>query len=226
MSAGGLGESRRPELPFDTIQMANKAMMDYFEKTTLEEMRALSFDELTKMTNEYASATGKRMFFSPVVDNYFLTGSFSDVARANEIPDIPYMFGFTANDMFDMTKAVADFCILREEQGSKPAYAYLFSRQLPGDESGAFHSSDLWYVFHSFKHSWRPFTAGDEALSLKMVDYYTNFAKFGDPNGEEEVSWTPFTSDSPKFMNLDANENEAVCTMTDSPQFIGRASLR
>lgn len=224
MSAGGLGS--RPSLPFDTIQNANKAMMDYFGKTTLEDMRALSFDELTQLASDYGTATGKRAFYSPVVENYFLTGSFSDMALANEIPDIPYMFGYTANDMNDMSKAISDFCLLRDEKSEKPAYAYIFSRQLPGDESGSFHSSDLWYVFHSFRHSWRPFTAGDEALSLQMVDYYTNFAKFGNPNGEGEVSWTPFTSESPMFMKLDANESEAVCTMTDSPEFLGRATLR
>ncbi|MBN1924543.1 MAG: carboxylesterase family protein [Prolixibacteraceae bacterium] len=224
MSAGGL--SSRPNMPFDTIQNANKAMMDYFDINTLEDMRALSFEELTEMAREYSSVTSKRMFYSPVVENYFLTGSFSEVALANEIPDIPYMFGYTANDMGDMAKPIADFCLLREEKSDKPVYAYIFSRQLPGDESGAFHSSDLWYVFHSLKHSWRPFTAGDEALSLQMVDYYTNFAKYGNPNGEGEEIWTPYTKETPMFMSLDANETEAVCTMTDSPKFYGRASLR
>lgn len=225
MSAGGLSGGR-PSMPFDTIQNGNKAMMDYFGKTTLEDMRALSFDELTQMANEYGTATRRRMFYSPVVENYFLTGSFSDMAMANEIPDIPYMFGYTANDMGDMAQPIADFCLLREEKSDIPAYAYIFSRQLPGDDSGAFHSSDLWYVFHSFKHSWRPFTAGDEALSLQMVDYWTNFAKYGNPNGEGEESWRTYTKETPMFMNFDANETEAVCTMTDSPKFLGRASLR
>jgi para-nitrobenzyl esterase len=130
------------------------------------------------------------------------------------------MIGFTANDMNDATKAVADFCALRAEQG-KPAYAYLFTRQLPGDENGAWHSSDLWYVFHSFRHSWRPFTKGDEELSLKMVDYYTNFAKYGNPNGKAAGDWTPYTADSPKFMILDADAEKAICAMSDSPKFLG-----
>ncbi|MBN1997332.1 carboxylesterase family protein [candidate division KSB1 bacterium] len=221
MSGGGLGNSRRPMMSVDEVQKANKAMMDHFKKTTPEEMRALSFDELTKMANEYGTTNGRRMFYSPVVDNYFLTKTFSDAALANEIPDIPYMFGFTANDLGDMTKAIQDFCALRAKQSSKPAYAYLFARRLPGDESGAFHSADLWYVFHSFRHSWRPFSAGDEALSLKIVDYWTNFAKFGDPNGENAGNWAPYTAEAPKFMVFDVNGDEAVCTMTDSPEYKG-----
>jgi len=224
MSAGGLAD--RPSVPFDTIQHANKAMMEHFGKTTLNEMRALSFDELTQMTTEYAAAAGRRLSFSPVVDNYFLTGSFGEMARAGQIPNIPYMFGFTANDMSDMIKPILDFCLLREQQGGKPAYAYLFTRQLPGDESGAFHSADLWYVFHAIRHSWRPFTAGDEELSLKMVDFWTNFAKYGNPNGQGAAVWTPCTAASPKFMVMDANETKAILTMTDSPVFLGPSPRR
>jgi para-nitrobenzyl esterase len=226
MSGGGLGEFR-PGMTFNTAQMANKAMMDYFEKTTLEEMRALSFDELTKMANDYAAVTNNRVFYSPLVDNYFLTGTFTETARANEIPDIPYMFGYTANDLSDMTKPIQDFCALRAEQGRQPAYAYLFARRLPGDENGAFHSSDLWYVFHSFRHSWRPFTAGDEALSQKMVDCWTNFAKYGNPNGKSSgIIWTPYTTEAPEFMIFNADENRALCSMSTTPEFKGRSPMQ
>lgn len=162
----------------------------------------------------------------PVIDNYFLTGTFSDLAKKNEIADVPYIFGFTANDMFDMTQAVADFCLLREKESDKPAYAYLFSRQLPGDSTGAFHSSDLWYVFHSLRHSWRPFTEADHALSLKIVDYWTNFATFGNPNGQDEVTWTPYTTTVPEFMIFDVAGDSASCTMTRSPKFLGAARLQ
>lgn len=220
MSGGGLSDIR-PGIVLDTAQLANKAMMDYFQKTTLEEMRALPFDTLLKMSADYAAATGKRFMWGPVIDNYFMTGTFSAVARAGGISDIPYMIGFTANDMIDMTKAVGDFCALRAEQSSKPAYAYLFARALPGDTSGAFHSSDLWYVFHSLRHSWRPFTAGDEELSTRIVDYWTNFAKYGNPNGSGEGIWTPYTAEKPEFMVFNVDGDKATFVMTDKPEFKG-----
>jgi para-nitrobenzyl esterase len=201
-------------------------MMDYFKKTTLNEMRALSFEELTQMSKDYTTATKKRIFWSPVIDNYFSPGSFSEQAVAGKIADIPYIFGYTTNDLMDMTKPVKDFCALRAEKSSKPAFAYLFARQLPGDKSGAFHSSDLWYVFHSFSHSWRPFTKGDQALSNKMVEYWTNFAKYGDPNGKNKGEWTPYSAKVPKFMKLDANEDKDIRTMTDNPVYIGNSFSR
>ena len=161
MSGGGLGNFRMGSNSFDTAQLANKNMMDYFKKTTLKEMRALSFDELLQMSKDYTAATKNRIFWGPVVDNYMLEGTFSDEATAGKIADIPYIFGYTANDLMDMTKAVRDFCALRAEKSSKPAFAYLFARQLPGDSSGAFHSSI--YGMRSIHFH----TAG--ALSLKAT---------------------------------------------------------
>lgn len=224
MSGGGLGS--RPGTPLDTAQVNNKKFMDFFEKTTLDDMRKLSFDELIDMSQKYADTTKTRVGWSPVIDGYFLNNTFSDEALANNIPDIPYMIGFTANDLSDMTKPVNDFAALRAEQSSKPTYAYLFQRQLPGDESGAFHSADLWYVFHSLKHSWRPFTAGDEALSNQIVDYWTNFAKFGDPNGKDGGAWKPYTKENPEFMLLDVNGDKADLKMSATPEYKGNSFRR
>jgi len=221
MSGGGLSDSR-PGILLDSAQVANKRMMDHFGKTTLEDMRALSFEEMREMSAEYTAETNNRVMWSPVIDNYMLTGTFSDIARADEIADVPYMIGFTANDMNDMTQAVRDFCLLRSEKSSHPAYAYLFSRALPGDEAGAFHSSDLWYVFHAFRHSWRPFNAGDEELSIGMVDFWTNFAKYGNPNGSTgDDPWSPCTPESPAFMVLDVDGEKATFTMAEDPGYRG-----
>jgi para-nitrobenzyl esterase len=225
MSGGGLSNAR-PGISLDTAQAMNKRFMDYFGKTTLEQMRALSFDELIRMSQKYTEATKARIGWSPVIDNYFLKKTFSDAAMAKEIPDIAYMFGFTANDLGDMTKPISDFAALRATQSAKPAYAYMFQRQLPGDSSGAFHSSDLWYIFHSMKHSWRPFTAGDQQLSNQMVDYWTNFAKYGNPNGKSGDVWKPYTTQSPQFLVMDADGNKAQLMMTSSPLYKGNVMRR
>jgi para-nitrobenzyl esterase len=225
MSGGGLSNGR-PGAMLDTTQATNKKMMDFFGKTSLEAMRSLSFDELLKMSKQYADTTKTQVGWRPVIDGYFLKGTFTDEAMAGQIADIPYMIGCTANDLGDMTKPVADFCALRATQSKKPAYAYLFQRQLPGDSSGAFHSSDLWYVFHSQQHSWRPFTAGDKELSDKMVDFWTNFAKFGNPNGKDGGIWTAYTPEHPEFILFDANADKANLTMSSTPKYIGNSLRR
>ena len=221
MSGGGLSEGG-PKTLLDTAQMANMKFMDHFEISSLDEMRALTFEELMNMSEDYTSATSSKVHTSPVIDGYFSTDIFMNVALTNEIADIPYMLGFTANDLSDKTKAIGDFCILRDKVSTNPAYAYFFKRALPGDESGAFHCADLWYVFHSFVHSWRPFTSGDKDLSRRMVTYWTNFVKYGNPNNGPERKWTPYTDGNPEFMSFNVVDNEAVCFMTRSVEYKGR----
>ena len=64
----------------------------------------------------------------------------------------------------------------------KASYTWYFDRMLPGDNCGAWHSSDLWYWFGTLPNCWRPMEEKDYTLSEQMVSYLCNFAKTGDPN--------------------------------------------
>lgn len=44
-------------------------------------------------------------------------------------------------------KGCINWSIALEKLGRKPAYVYYFTRALLGDDAGAFHSSELWYMF-------------------------------------------------------------------------------
>lgn len=79
------------------------------------------------------------------------------------------------------------------------AYVYYFDRKLPGDDAGAFHSAELWYVFGSLKYCWRPLEEADFALSRKMITYWSSFMKSGDPNGGDGGPWRPCTKAEPYF---------------------------
>ena len=80
------------------------------------------------------------------------------------------------------------------------AFVYRFDRSVPGkgeSELGAFHSLELPYVFGTFQartFSWLPFTSTDHKLSQIIEIYWTNFAKFGDPNGQGLPHWTPWNT--------------------------------
>jgi para-nitrobenzyl esterase len=91
---------------------------------------------------------------------------------------------------------------LLENQNNKPAFVYCFSRRLPGDEAGAYHSSELWYLFQTLNRNWRPFTGDDYNLSALMADYWSSFVKTGNPNGQNHPNWSPYTKTSPLTMEL------------------------
>jgi para-nitrobenzyl esterase len=201
MQSGG-GISSRPPYMLSDAEQAGESITKFYGCSSIEEMRSIPADSLgdfENRTNAFMKAENKMVYLSPNVDGYLLTESFRDAAVKGNLANIPYILGGTIVDMRGNSKPISDFCLEFEGKNSK-AYAYQFARPLPGDEAGAFHSSELWFVFHTLDRCWRPFTPGDEALSQYMVECWTNFAKYGDPNGKGEESWKPYTKDNPQFM--------------------------
>lgn len=94
------------------------------------------------------------------------------------------------------------FAEMQLAHNRKPAYVYCFNRKLPGNDDGAFHSSELWYVFGTVDRCWRPMTGVDYDLSLVITKCWANFAKNADPNGEGVPAWEPYTDSSRKNMIL------------------------
>ena len=91
----------------------------------------------------------------------------------------------------DLYQGSVAFSHKLEEKGQAPAYVYYFTRDLPGDEAGAFHSAELWYMFGTLGRCWRPMTPKDYELSTRMLDYWANFIKTGNPNGSGLTEWRP-----------------------------------
>ena len=192
-----------------------KAVMDWAGLTDLKKMRAAATDVAHAASALYTSATGKPgITITPIIDGHVSVEVFDDAAADGSLADVPYMIGYTMNDMGDMSEGIVAFCENRREKGNK-AWAYEFARPLPDDGShpevtarlkGAFHSSDLWFVFKSLEHCWRPWTQGDWDLSEKMLTAWTNFAKTSDPG----LGWEPYTKDNSQFMlfKLDAQDKE------------------
>lgn len=214
MSAGGLPTANQPSRPAAyvplTLQQAgaiNKKVLDWAGINSIEKMRQASTETLHTIGGIYASVTGDkvRMPLYPIVDGYVSKETFDDAAIDGTLADVPYMIGYTLHDLGDMGPGIAEFCYNREEVGHHKAWAYEFARPLPTDGranvlKGAFHSSDLWYVFKSLKHCWRPWAQGDWDLSERMISAWTNFAKYSNPNGKGVQTWTPCTRKQPEFM--------------------------
>lgn len=83
---------------------------------------------------------------------------------------------------------------LRSGHDSQVTYLFCFNHTYPGKSlHGAFHSADLPYWFGNFtalrKDYWQ---TEDFTLSEIMMSYLVNFAKTGNPNGNNLVQWTKY----------------------------------
>ena len=205
-------------MTLEQAELQTKEIMDWAGLTDLDKMRAASTETIYTVGSLYTAVTGNRTRITgaPIVDGYVSMESFNAAALDGKLANVPYMIGYTLNDLGNMGQGIGDFCLNRENAGGK-AWAYEFARPLPTNGrddvnilKGAFHSSDLWYVFKSLQHCWRPMTKGDWNLAEVELTAWTNFAKYGDPNGKSAGKWTPYTKDNPKLMifKLDANDKE------------------
>jgi carboxylesterase type B len=86
---------------------------------------------------------------------------------------------------------------LQAETGRR-TYVYQFLRSIPGkgqESLGSFHSLEVPYVFGGFRlpeWNWLPFEPIDLALGESIRNYWSNFAKTGNPNGPNLPDWPTF----------------------------------
>lgn len=216
-SGGSYGEGLHRDITLEEQETYGVLFSDILNAGSLAELRAKSAEEIFVAFDpfmEKAMPMAQGLFLVPTIDGRVLTGGYYELMDKGEIKDIPYLLGSTKNDIMvspEMTKAEDSplyrgsiaFSKKLQELGRKPAYVYYFTRDLPGDQQGAWHSAELWYMMGTLDRCWRPWEAGDRALSERMLDYWTNFMKTGDPNGAGLPEWKPCTEEEPAVMVLD-----------------------
>lgn len=107
------------------------------------------------------------------------------------------------------------------QKRTSPTYLYYFApTTIPGDNAGAFHSSELWFMFETLAKSTRPFTGKHYDLASVMCNYWTNFVKNGNPNGVKAdgspmVTWLPFTEEQPGMICLNEDNIRMIPAESD-----------
>ena len=146
-------------------------------------------------------AEGKQLSYANFVYDENFTGP-----SKNQPCNVNIICSMTSEDTMPLVFYIMMRLLAKRQLGSAPVYSYYFCRQLPGDDLGAWHSSDLWYTYGALQKCWRSFTEEDYVLSNRMMDYFANFIHTGDPNSTGLPVWPPHQKGKNRFMCFDVGE--------------------
>ena len=212
-SGGGYRQGlNRDDLTLETLETYGTELTRLAGVENLSQLRAFSTQAIMELVPQFMQAVfpkSKGLFLVPAIDGYVMPVNYTQAIETEAIKDIPYLLGCTKDDILTTPEQIAAgelsplqngcraFAEIRSRQGRKPVYVYDFVRELPGDDAGAFHSSELWYTFGTLDRAWRPFTEADYALSKSMLSAWTDFMRTGNPEGDGKMEWPAYTKDRP-----------------------------
>jgi para-nitrobenzyl esterase len=141
------------------------------------------------------------------LQNAFGENAYQMLARypARNKSEVQYRMERMATDIdfASSSKYIAE-CMANLNQST---YLYRFTYVLPGQPNGAYHGSELYFVFRP--SYWKPDDTSAN-VSDYMMDMWIRFAKTGNPNGGINVTWPQYNREKDQY--LDIGERPVVKT--------------
>jgi len=159
--------------------------------------------------------------FQPSVDHWLITDYYGKLIFDGAAADVDIMVGSIRDEWQNYNCQVPnridgyeyEFAIAlsiawgrrNNTLGRKPVYTYFFDHDIP-DEGGKpttpRHSSEMPYTFGTYEGFPNQWTEYDRRMSEAAVDYWTSFARTGDPNTPGRALWLPYTPEHPVTMHF------------------------
>lgn len=178
----------KPLLPQKTVSFWNMVMKNA-GVSSMQQLKAVAPKTLYYAWFNACKASAFSMPYTfPVYDGAILkNGRFS----MDTIADIPYIIGSTCTDMIPIVLQAINkkWGRYAEKNNTNKCYIYNFTRRLPGDNKGAWHSADLLYAFSTLDFNWRPFEKTDYEISNQLSQSICAFVKNGNPNCDAIPQW-------------------------------------
>jgi hypothetical protein len=163
--------------------------------------------------------------FQPSVDGWLVTDYYGKILYNGGVADVDVMCGTIREEWHNFPHQIPggiegyehEFALApgiawgrrNIELGKKPIYHYYFDHDLPGEHGEPGHGSEMQFTFGTFQNNPRPWTDYDRLISETAVDYWTSFAKTGNPNTPGRPEWPSFTTEHPVTMHFANNGIQA-----------------
>jgi para-nitrobenzyl esterase len=92
---------------------------------------------------------------------------------------------------------------LQSRVGKNPVYVYYFDHRTVLSPDGATHGAEMSFVFGNLDRQGIQPSAADVSLSERMMAYWVNFAKYGNPNAEGLPNWPQFNENNQQVLYID-----------------------
>jgi para-nitrobenzyl esterase len=174
----------------DTFERGEQAPVPLIAGFNAGEIRSLRFllPPLPASTEAYISEVRAR--YGDLADAYLRLYPPGDLPQTLLASTRDVVFGWAAERMVRKQAAIG-----------QPSFLYYFSHSYPSAVAAdleAFHAAEVPFVFGSFAYTpagWPaiPDTADERRLSGAMLDYWTSFARNGNPTAAGGPGWEAFT---------------------------------
>ncbi len=197
------------EYPLDAIRNGNFHKVPFMIGSNSEEM-SLSAPQtvtpamVTALINAYLPPIHR-----PQANNLYPPGTNNTEARQS------YVAILTDAQFTSTTRRVAQ-CVSANSPEPVWRYFFTYKHTVPQLSSyGAYHGMELFYVFNTWEnHSLGTgplFKPSDDSVQKNMLNYWTNFAKTGNPNGSGLANWNQYQANSDCYLEIKATPNGDSC---------------
>lgn len=197
------------DYPNNVIQSGNFNNVPLIIGSNADEMSLSVPTTVTPAMVNQLIATNIPLAYQSQTHTQYPSGTTNAEARTSYV-------GLLTDSQFTATTRRTARCISQNQ--TEPVYRYFFSykHSIPQLATyGSYHGMELFYVFNTWENTTLGtgsfFKPSDDSVQTVMLDYWTNFAKTGNPNGGNLVSWPQYEAASDCYLEIKATPNNTQC---------------
>ncbi len=133
-------------------------------------------------------------------------------------PTHAYVAMLTDRNLTSTTRTIARVASTQ----ASPVYRYYFSQVLSTPAraaDGAYHGSDLLYLFAHMDGAQFSADADDRQVETLMLNYWGRFVSSGDPNGVGDPAWSPYEPAQDNYLHIAPSVTTGVGLRTETSDF-------